>query len=63
MSQRLFGTDGVRGLANEKITAELALKLAQAASVVLGHRAKAEGQRPRAVIAHDSRISGELVQR
>lgn len=61
MSQRLFGTDGVRGLANEKITAELALKLAQAASVVLGHRAKAEGQRPRAVIAHDSRISGEFI--
>ena len=35
---RLFGTDGVRGLANGLITAEVALGLAQAAAVVLGHR-------------------------
>ncbi|GAP54233.1 phosphoglucosamine mutase, partial [Arthrobacter sp. Hiyo6] len=34
---RLFGTDGVRGLANGLLTAELAMQLAQAAAVVLGH--------------------------
>lgn len=58
---RLFGTDGVRGLANGLITAELSLQLAQAAAVVLGHRQVAEGVRPRAVIARDPRISGEFI--
>ncbi|MBG0740030.1 phosphoglucosamine mutase [Paeniglutamicibacter antarcticus] len=58
---RLFGTDGVRGLANGLLTAELALSLAQAAAVVLGHERMAEGQRPRAVIARDPRASGEFI--
>lgn len=61
MSQRLFGTDGVRGLANELITPALAMELAQAASIVLGFKTVEEGTRPRAVIAHDSRISGEFI--
>ncbi len=64
---RLFGTDGVRGLANgDVITAELALGLAQAAALVLtqGRHADAvrgEGRRPRAVIARDPRVSGEFI--
>lgn len=58
---RLFGTDGVRGLANGLLTAELALQLAQAAAVVLGHRQVEEGRRPRAVIARDPRASGEFI--
>ncbi|MDQ6738914.1 MAG: phosphoglucosamine mutase, partial [Actinomycetota bacterium] len=58
---RLFGTDGVRGLANGLLTAELALSLAQAAAVVLGHERMAEGQRPRAVVARDPRASGEFI--
>ncbi len=58
---RLFGTDGVRGLANGLLTAELALSLAQAAAVVLGHERMTEGQRPRAVIARDPRASGEFI--
>jgi phosphoglucosamine mutase len=58
---RLFGTDGVRGLANGLITAELALSLAQAAAVVLGHDQMAKGQRPRAVVARDPRASGEFI--
>lgn len=58
---RLFGTDGVRGLANGLLTAELALSLAQAAAVVLGHDQLAEGKRPRAVIARDPRASGEFI--
>ncbi|MBI5160409.1 MAG: phosphoglucosamine mutase [Micrococcales bacterium] len=64
---RLFGTDGVRGLANgELITADLALGLAQAAAVVLtqGRHAeenRARGRRPRAVLARDPRVSGEFI--
>ncbi|WP_104166810.1 phosphoglucosamine mutase [Arthrobacter sp. SX1312] len=57
---KLFGTDGVRGLANGLITAELSLQLAQAAAVVLGHNAS-DGRRPTAVIARDPRISGEFI--
>ncbi|MFC8304674.1 phosphoglucosamine mutase [Specibacter sp. NPDC057265] len=58
---KLFGTDGVRGLANGLLTAELALSLAQAAAVVLGHEQMSEGKRPRAVIARDPRASGEFI--
>ena len=58
---RIFGTDGVRGLANGLITAELSLQLAQAAAVVLGHNAVDGGRRPTAVIARDPRISGEFI--
>ncbi|MFJ6025946.1 phosphoglucosamine mutase [Pseudarthrobacter sp. NPDC092424] len=58
---RLFGTDGVRGLANGLLTAELAMKLAQSAAVVLGHDRSANGSRPRAVVARDPRASGEFI--
>ncbi|MFC0456392.1 phosphoglucosamine mutase [Arthrobacter liuii] len=58
---RLFGTDGVRGLANGLLTAELALQLAQAAAVVLGHDRNSNDSRPRAVLARDPRASGEFI--
>ncbi|GAA3294701.1 phosphoglucosamine mutase [Arthrobacter citreus] len=58
---RLFGTDGVRGLANGLITAEVAMGLAQAAAVVLGHRRVEGGRRPVAVVARDPRISGHFI--
>ena len=58
---RLFGTDGVRGLANDVITAELALKIAQAAARVLGESARNSGRRPKAVLARDPRISGKFL--
>lgn len=58
---RLFGTDGVRGLANRDITAESALKIAQAAAIVLGEQARARGQKPLAVIGRDPRVSGEFL--
>jgi len=63
---RLFGTDGVRGLANGDLTADLALGLAQAAALVLtqGRHAdelRAQGKRPRAIVARDPRISGEFL--
>ncbi|MEY2826468.1 MAG: hypothetical protein RLZZ122_832 [Actinomycetota bacterium] len=58
---RLFGTDGVRGTANREITAELSLSLAQAAAKVLGAEARKRGDRPRAVIAHDPRLSSDFI--
>ena len=58
---RLFGTDGVRGLANRDLTAESALLLAQSAAIVLGESARATGKKPIAVIGRDPRISGEFI--
>ena len=58
---RLFGTDGVRGVANRDLTVNLALKLSQAAANVLGEKARNEGRRPIAVIGRDPRISGEYL--
>ncbi|GAA3656136.1 phosphoglucosamine mutase [Microbacterium marinilacus] len=62
----LFGTDGVRGLANGILTADLALSLAQATAVVLGQgrsaeARRAEGRRAAVVIGRDPRISGEFL--
>jgi phosphoglucosamine mutase len=51
----------VRGLANGLLDAELALKLSQAAAVVLGHQQVPDGTRPRAVVARDPRASGEFL--
>jgi len=62
---RLFGTDGVRGLANADLTAELALDLAVAAAHVLGDLGGFEGhegRRPVAVVGNDSRASGEFLE-
>ena len=58
---RLFGTDGVRGVANRDLTVSLSLSLAQAAASVLGEPARNEGRRPIAVIGRDPRISGEYL--
>ncbi|NTV39090.1 MAG: phosphoglucosamine mutase [Demequinaceae bacterium] len=58
---RLFGTDGVRGLANRDITAELALDLAVAAAHVLGERGDFSGHRPRAILGRDTRLSSQFL--
>jgi len=58
---RLFGTDGVRGLANVDLTAELALDLAVAAAHVLADTGQFAGHRPLAVVARDGRASGEFL--
>ncbi len=59
---RLFGTDGVRGLANgEVITADFALRLSQAAARVLRDPEGTEGRRPLAVVGRDPRASGEFL--
>ena len=59
---RLFGTDGVRGLANRDVTAELALDLAVAAAHVLGDAGAFAGHRPKAVVGRDPRASGEFLE-
>ncbi|WP_460682854.1 phosphoglucosamine mutase [Nesterenkonia populi] len=58
---RLFGTDGVRGVANGLLTADLALRLSQSAAVVLGGDQISRGPRPVAVVARDPRVSGEFL--
>ena len=59
MSQKLFGTDGVRGIANsEPITAESVLSLAQAAARVLIK----ETSGPTVVVGRDTRASGEMLE-
>ncbi len=56
MAGRLFGTDGVRGVAGEFLSAELALALGRAAT----HQTRAE--RPQVLIIRDTRESGEMLQ-
>jgi phosphoglucosamine mutase len=61
----LFGTDGVRGLANDTLTAELALDLAVAAAHILaevGAFNHENNERPRAIVGQDSRASGEFLE-
>jgi phosphomannomutase len=59
---RIFGTDGVRGLANGVITAELAVDLGVAAARVLVDQGGFSGQRPVAVVGRDTRISGQFLE-
>lgn len=55
---RLFGTDGVRGVANESLTCELAVKIGQAAAAVLGGNQK---KRPLVAVGMDTRISSDML--
>lgn len=59
---RIFGTDGVRGLANRDLTAELAVDLSVAAAHILGEVGAFADQRPTAVVARDPRASGEFLE-
>lgn len=52
----LFGTDGVRGIANKELTASLAMQIAKAAAAIMAH-----GKRPRIVLARDTRRSGDML--
>lgn len=56
MTRQLFGTDGVRGVAGEFLTAELALALARAAT------SQATSERPQVLIVRDTRESGEMLE-
>ena len=57
---RLFGTDGIRGLANRDLTAELALNVSVAAAHILVENIK--DHRPKAIVGSDSRASGEFLE-
>jgi len=64
---RLFGTDGVRGVAGDDLTGRLAMDLAIAAAEILHEsgvfgRARAEARRPVAVVGRDPRASGEFLE-
>ena len=55
---RLFGTDGVRGVANTELTCDLAYKLGQAGAAVLASNVR----RPTILVGRDTRISGEMLE-
>lgn len=55
---RLFGTDGVRGIANSELTIELAMKLGQAGAYVL---TKENEHKPTIIVGCDTRISGGML--
>jgi phosphoglucosamine mutase len=59
LARKLFGTDGVRGVAGEFLTADLALALARAATA--GARARGV-ERPRVLLIRDTRESGEMLE-
>ena len=59
---RLFGTDGVRGVANENLTPELAFKLGQAAGIYFQRGRGTAEERPRVIIGKDTRISGDMLE-
>src|SRR3954451_19964920 len=65
-NRRIFGTDGVRGIANvEPVTAETALKLGRAAAHIftkLNPREHTAGARPKIVIGKDTRLSGYMLE-
>lgn len=56
---RLFGTDGVRGVANKELTAELAMKIGRAAAMVLTEKAE---HKPRVLIGSDTRASSDMLE-
>ncbi|VBB04889.1 phosphoglucomutase and phosphomannomutase phosphoserine signature [Lucifera butyrica] len=55
---KLFGTDGVRGVANKELTSELAFTLGRAATAFFGR----EHERPVFLIGRDTRISGQMLE-
>ena len=55
---RLFGTDGVRGIANSELTPELAFNLGKAGAYVLSK----QKERPVILIGKDTRISGDMLE-
>lgn len=56
---KYFGTDGVRGIANQELSPELAFKLGRFGGYVL---TKHVGEHPRVLVARDTRISGEMLE-
>jgi phosphoglucosamine mutase len=61
MARELFGTDGIRGVANRELTCELALAMGRAASVWVSTMARSP-RHPRVLIGRDSRRSGAMLE-
>ncbi len=59
---RLFGTDGVRGIANLDLTPELAFKLGRAAAYVLVQKKGGSTETGRILVGRDTRLSGEMLE-
>ena len=57
---RLFGTDGVRGIANKELTGELAYALGVSAGLVLSRQVK--GRKPKFLLGKDTRVSGDMLE-
>ncbi|MFH1439018.1 MAG: phosphoglucosamine mutase [Candidatus Woesearchaeota archaeon] len=67
MTKKLFGTDGIRGKINHyPLTAEIALRLGQAAAIILNKRLgkehKKAGKKPKIIIGKDTRVSGYIFE-
>ncbi|KRM13558.1 phosphoglucosamine mutase [Paucilactobacillus suebicus] len=60
MELKYFGTDGVRGVANEDLSPELAFKLGRAGGYVLTQHS--QRKQPQVLVSHDTRISGEMLE-
>ena len=56
---RIFGTDGVRGIANEKLDVELALAISRAAGMIIKN--ETEGK-PKVIVGRDTRLSGTMLE-
>jgi phosphoglucosamine mutase len=59
MTRSYFGTDGIRGRANQKITPELAMKVGQAAGLIFNRDGE---RRHRVVVGKDTRLSGYMIE-
>lgn len=59
---KYFGTDGVRGIANQELTPELAFRLGRAGGYVLTEHATDTKSQPQVLVAHDTRISGQMLE-
>ena len=57
---KLFGTDGIRGVVGENLTADLAFRVGQAVGTVLME--EKNGERPTVVLGKDTRISSDLLE-
>ncbi|MDR1412840.1 MAG: phosphoglucosamine mutase, partial [Actinomycetes bacterium] len=63
MAHVLFGTDGIRGVANRELTPEMAFRLGQAIVAVMGNKGRAaDPTHPRFLIGRDTRRSGAMLQ-
>ena len=60
--KRMFGTDGVRGVANEELTPEIAFALGRAGALVLSRGRSSESGKAKVLIGRDTRISGEMLE-